>query len=48
MYSDGGKGMNYWKFCFPAFILGSAGALLSYFASGYAVSPSRVALSSLS
>ncbi|KAL8283968.1 hypothetical protein RQP46_005081 [Phenoliferia psychrophenolica] len=33
VYSDGGSGMNYWKFCFPAFILGSAGAIMSIFAS---------------
>lgn len=22
VYSDGGRGMNYWKYCFPAFLLG--------------------------
>ena len=32
VYSNGGRGMDYWKFCFPAFILGSAGAIISYFA----------------
>ena len=24
--------MDYWKYCFPAFLLGSAGALICYFA----------------
>ena len=33
VYSDGGLGMNYWKYCFPAYILGSAGAAITYFAS---------------
>jgi hypothetical protein len=32
IYSDGGLHMDYWKYCFPAFILGSAGAMMSYFA----------------
>ncbi|WVQ78044.1 hypothetical protein IAT38_000125 [Cryptococcus sp. DSM 104549] len=33
IYSDGGHGSNYWRYCFPAFILGSAGAVLTYFTS---------------
>lgn len=33
IYSDGGHGMDYWKYCFPGFILGSTGAMLTYFAS---------------
>ncbi|ORX36582.1 major facilitator superfamily domain-containing protein [Kockovaella imperatae] len=33
VYSDGGRGMNYWRYCFPAFIIGSAGAMITYFAS---------------
>ncbi|KAK8869869.1 hypothetical protein IAR55_000437 [Kwoniella newhampshirensis] len=32
IYSDGGHGKDYWKYCFPAFILGSAGAVMCYFA----------------
>ncbi|KAL8292461.1 hypothetical protein RQP46_001073 [Phenoliferia psychrophenolica] len=32
-YSDGGRGMDYWKWCFPAFLLGSAGAITCYFGS---------------
>ncbi|ODN84729.1 hypothetical protein L202_00613 [Cryptococcus amylolentus CBS 6039] len=30
IFSNGGHGLDYWKFCFPAFILGSAGAILCY------------------
>lgn len=33
VYSDGGRGMKYWSFVFPAFLLGSSGAIISYFAS---------------
>lgn len=33
-FSDGGTGKNYWKFCFPAFVMGSAGAICMYMASG--------------
>ncbi|WVQ70134.1 uncharacterized protein L199_008359 [Kwoniella botswanensis] len=33
VFSDGGAGKDYWKYCFPAFILGSAGAVVTYFAS---------------
>ncbi|KAL1410473.1 hypothetical protein Q8F55_004484 [Vanrija albida] len=33
-FSDGGTGMNYWKFVFPAFVLGSSGAVVMYMASG--------------
>jgi hypothetical protein len=40
IYSDGGLGMNYWKYCFPAYILGSAGAMAIYFASAYVYVPS--------
>ncbi|KAL0250339.1 hypothetical protein I308_102512 [Cryptococcus tetragattii IND107] len=31
IFSDGGHGNDYWRYCFPAFILGSAGAILTYF-----------------
>ncbi|KAK4687340.1 hypothetical protein P7C73_g2775, partial [Tremellales sp. Uapishka_1] len=30
--SNGGHGKDYWKFVFPGFIVGSAGAILSFFA----------------
>lgn len=30
---NGGLGLDYWRFCFPAFLLGSAGAIMSYVAS---------------
>ncbi|ODO11534.1 hypothetical protein I350_00314 [Cryptococcus amylolentus CBS 6273] len=30
IFSNGGHGKDYWRFCFPAYILGSAGAILSY------------------
>jgi hypothetical protein len=33
IFSDGGLGVNYWKFCLPAFSIGSAGAMIAYFAS---------------
>ncbi|WVQ78053.1 hypothetical protein IAT38_000134 [Cryptococcus sp. DSM 104549] len=33
VFSDGGGGSNYWRYCFPAFIIGSAGAFLTFFAS---------------
>ncbi|KAL1411547.1 hypothetical protein Q8F55_002509 [Vanrija albida] len=33
-YSDGGSGMNYWKYCFPAFVIGSVGAISVFMASG--------------
>ncbi len=33
IYSNGGAGTDYWRYCFPAFILGSAGAIITYFAS---------------
>lgn len=33
IFSDGGLGLNYWKFCLPAFSIGSAGAMIAYFAS---------------
>jgi len=48
IYSDGGHGKNYWRYCFPPFsessmlgasklaltpVLGSAGAMITYFAS---------------
>ncbi|WRT66475.1 uncharacterized protein IL334_003434 [Kwoniella shivajii] len=32
--SDGGTGDNYWRFCFPAFCIGSFGEMITYFASG--------------
>ncbi|KAK4693046.1 hypothetical protein P7C70_g9008, partial [Phenoliferia sp. Uapishka_3] len=32
-FSNGGVGMDYWKFVFPGFLLGSAGAILTYFGS---------------
>ncbi|WVQ71581.1 hypothetical protein IAR50_001121 [Cryptococcus sp. DSM 104548] len=31
IFSNGGHGKDYWAFCFPAYILGSAGAILTYF-----------------
>ncbi|EIW70400.1 hypothetical protein TREMEDRAFT_28441 [Tremella mesenterica DSM 1558] len=31
--SNGGLGNDYWRFCFPAFVIGSAGAILLFFAS---------------
>ncbi|WWC70108.1 uncharacterized protein I206_104055 [Kwoniella pini CBS 10737] len=37
IFSDGGPGNNYWGFCFPAFIIGSFGAMLVYFASGISI-----------
>ncbi|WVQ99577.1 hypothetical protein IAU59_006713 [Kwoniella sp. CBS 9459] len=33
VFSDGGPGKHYWKFCFPAFIIGSFGAMIGFFAS---------------
>jgi hypothetical protein len=33
VYSDGGLGNDYWKYSFPAFIIGSFGAMLVLFAS---------------
>ncbi|WVQ98675.1 hypothetical protein IAU59_005806 [Kwoniella sp. CBS 9459] len=33
VFSDGGAGKDYWRFCFPAYILGSAGAVVTFFAS---------------
>ncbi|KAL1407889.1 hypothetical protein Q8F55_007325 [Vanrija albida] len=33
-FSDGGKHMDYWKFCFPAFVIGSMGAISVFMASG--------------
>ena len=33
IFSNGGLGVNYWKFCLPAFSIGSAGAMIAYFAS---------------
>ncbi|WVQ78052.1 hypothetical protein IAT38_000133 [Cryptococcus sp. DSM 104549] len=33
VFSDGGHGSDYWRYCFPAFVLGSAGAVLTFFAS---------------
>ncbi|OCF33013.1 efflux protein EncT [Kwoniella heveanensis BCC8398] len=33
VFSDGGPGKHYWKFCFPAFLLGSFGAMIGFFAS---------------
>jgi hypothetical protein len=33
IFSDGGAGMDYWRYCFPAYLLGSAGAVITYFAS---------------
>ncbi|TYJ57150.1 hypothetical protein B9479_002064 [Cryptococcus floricola] len=30
IFSNGGHGKDYWRFCFPAYILGSAGAILAY------------------
>ncbi|WVF72255.1 hypothetical protein IAT40_007067 [Kwoniella sp. CBS 6097] len=33
VFSDGGAGKDYWRFCFPAYILGSAGAVITFFAS---------------
>ncbi|KAK4703392.1 hypothetical protein P7C70_g2833, partial [Phenoliferia sp. Uapishka_3] len=32
-FSEGGVGKDYWKFVFPGFLLGSAGAILAYFGS---------------
>ena len=33
VYSNGGAGhKDYWRFCFPAYLLGSAGAMLTFFA----------------
>ncbi|OCF36546.1 efflux protein EncT [Kwoniella heveanensis CBS 569] len=33
VFSNGGAGKDYWRFCFPAYIIGSAGAVITYFAS---------------
>lgn len=33
VYSYGGQGYDYWRYCFPAFVLGSAGAMICYFGS---------------
>ncbi|WWD15856.1 hypothetical protein CI109_100280 [Kwoniella shandongensis] len=33
VYSDGGHGKDYWRFCFPAYVIGSAGAVITFFAS---------------
>lgn len=33
IYSDGGHGYDYWRYLFPAYLLGSSGATLIYFAS---------------
>ncbi|ODO03412.1 efflux protein EncT [Cryptococcus wingfieldii CBS 7118] len=33
IFSDGGHGMDYWRYLFPAFVLGSVGAVMSFFAS---------------
>ncbi|WWC89219.1 uncharacterized protein L201_004137 [Kwoniella dendrophila CBS 6074] len=32
IFSEGGNGSDYWKFCFPSFIIGSFGAMLIYVA----------------
>ncbi|ORY32785.1 major facilitator superfamily domain-containing protein [Naematelia encephala] len=31
VYSNGGRGMDYWRFIFPSHLLGSCGAVLAYF-----------------
>ncbi|KAL7421600.1 hypothetical protein Q5752_003369 [Cryptotrichosporon argae] len=36
-FSDGGSGKNYWKYCFPAFIIGSGGAIAAYLTSAIAI-----------
>ena len=33
IYSYGGAGMDYWRYCFPAFLIGSAGAVFTFFGS---------------
>lgn len=33
VFSNGGHGTDYWRYCFPAFVLGSAGAVMTFFAS---------------
>ena len=33
IYSDGGHGKDYWRYCFPAFLIGSVGAILLFVAS---------------
>ena len=34
VYSNGGDGhKDYWRFCFPAYIIGSAAAIITFFAS---------------
>ena len=33
IYSGGGNGYDYWRFCFPAYILGSVGAVICFMAS---------------
>ncbi|WVR05124.1 hypothetical protein IAU60_002136 [Kwoniella sp. DSM 27419] len=33
IFSDGGSGKNYWKYCFPAYLLGSSGAVIAFYAS---------------
>jgi hypothetical protein len=32
VFSDGGVGKGYWRYDFPAFLLGSAGAVLAFMA----------------
>ncbi|WVN85286.1 uncharacterized protein L203_100431 [Cryptococcus depauperatus CBS 7841] len=33
VFSGGGHGKDYWRYCFPAFLLGSAGAVITFYAS---------------
>jgi hypothetical protein len=37
IYSYGGQGYDYWRYVFPAFVLGSAGAMITYFGSAISV-----------
>lgn len=33
IYSDGGAGMDYWRYCFPAFVVGASGAVMVFYGS---------------
>lgn len=37
IYSYGGAGWDYWKYLFPAYVMGSTGAMIVYFGSAISV-----------
>ncbi|WWC62078.1 uncharacterized protein I303_104668 [Kwoniella dejecticola CBS 10117] len=37
IFSDGGEGNKYWRFCFPAFLLGSFGAMIVHYTTAISI-----------